>query len=162
MRIKQVFTLVLSLFLVAGCGSDNSSGVFISTGGVTVTKDLKSAPAVTFTKDAGARIGLLVEDVVVGSGAEVLPTSTVTAQYTGIGMSSRKKFDSSWDRGQPATFPLAQVIQGWQKGLPGMKVGGRRLLIIPGNLGYGQLPPQGSGIQPNETLVFVVDLTAVN
>ncbi|MCX6405223.1 MAG: FKBP-type peptidyl-prolyl cis-trans isomerase [Actinobacteria bacterium] len=75
-------------------------------------------------------------------------------------MNTKAKFDSSWDRGEPATFPISGVIQGWQQGLQGMKVGGRRLLIIPGDLGYG---PAGQGsIEPNETLVFVVDLTAVS
>ena len=68
--------------------------------------------------------------------------------------------ESSWNGGQPATFPLAGVIAGWQQGLPGAKVGGRRLLVIPADLGYG---PNGSGpIGPNETLIFVVDIIAVS
>jgi peptidylprolyl isomerase len=68
--------------------------------------------------------------------------------------------ESSWSGGQPATFPLAGVIAGWQQGLPGAKVGGRRLLVIPADLGYG---PNGSGpIGPNETLIFVVDIIAVS
>ena len=69
-------------------------------------------------------------------------------------------FDSSWARGSAATFPLDGVIAGWQQGLPGMQVGGQRILVIPGDLAYGEAPPQG--IAPNETLIFLVDLQAVN
>ena len=65
------------------------------------------------------------------------------------------------DRGQPTQFPLDGVIPGWGEGLVGMKVGGRRTLVIPGNLAYGNSPPPSSGIQPNETLVFVVDLVSI-
>ena len=159
MRIKHIFSVVVSLTLLAGCSSNSAGGTYTSSGGVTVSKDLKSAPVIGFTNEAGARIGLLSEDVVEGNGAVVVPTSSVTVNYTGIGMTSRKKFDSSWDRGQPITFSLDQVIEGWKKGMVGMKVGGRRLLIIPGEMAYRMSPPAGIG--PNETLVFVVDLTAV-
>jgi peptidylprolyl isomerase len=69
-------------------------------------------------------------------------------------------FDASWVRGEPATFPLPNVILGWQEGLVGMQVGGRRLLVIPAELGYGNNPPSGSGIEPGETLIFVVDLVS--
>ena len=88
-------------------------------------------------------------------------SDTVTAHYTGWGAATGAQFDASWDRGQPATFPLDGVILGWQQGLIGMKVGGRRVLVIPADLGYGQTPPPGSGIQPGETLIFVVDLVAI-
>jgi peptidylprolyl isomerase len=69
-------------------------------------------------------------------------------------------FDASWLRGEPATFPLARVILGWQEGLIGMQVGGRRLLVIPADKAYGDNPPQGSGIAAGETLIFVVDLVS--
>jgi peptidylprolyl isomerase len=85
----------------------------------------------------------------------------VTAHYAGYGAMSGKMFDSSWTSGSPVEFPLSNVITGWQEGLLGMKVGGRRVLVIPASMGYGTAPPQGSGIMPNENLVFVVDLTAV-
>jgi FKBP-type peptidyl-prolyl cis-trans isomerase len=97
----------------------------------------------------------------VGSGAEVKAGDTVTANYCGVGLGGKTVFDSSYQRGTPATFPLPGVIQGWQDGVPGMKVGGSRLLVIPGSLAYGANPPQGAGIQPDETLVFVVELTAI-
>lgn len=80
------------------------------------------------------------------------------AHYVGFGLISGQKFESSWDSKQPIAFGLDQVIPGWTQGLTGMKVGGRRLLVIPGALAYGATPPIGSGIEPNEDLIFVVDL----
>jgi peptidylprolyl isomerase len=101
---------------------------------------------------------LTFSDVIVGTGAEVLPTSTLTVHYTLMAWSTGKIIESSWS-GQPATFPLAQVVEGWQKGLPGAKAGGRRLLILPPSMGYGA---SGSGpIGPNETLIFSVDIIGV-
>ena len=79
---------------------------------------------------------LKTEDVIVGTGAEVLPTSTLTVHYVLMTWSDGKLIESSWS-GEPATFPLAQVVQGWQQGLPGAKEGGRRLLVIPPDMGYG-------------------------
>jgi peptidylprolyl isomerase len=87
-----------------------------------------------------------------------LPTSTLTVHYTLMAWSTGKIIESSWS-GQPATFPLANVVEGWQKGLPGAKVGGRRLLILPPSMGYGAA---GAGpIGPNETLIFAVDIIGV-
>jgi peptidylprolyl isomerase len=81
----------------------------------------------------------------------------VLANYAGYGATTTKQFDSSFDRGQPSPFGLDQVIKGWTEGIPGMKTGGRRLLIIPGDLAYGANPPSAD-IEPNEVLVFVVDV----
>jgi peptidylprolyl isomerase len=130
------------------------------TAGVTVTGAPGSAPTVTVSPETAKVTQLTVSDLVVGTGAEVAPGATVTAHYVGVGAISGKTFDSSWTRGQPAQFPLANVIKGWQDGIPGMKVGGRRLLVIPGAQAYGANPPAGSGIAPNEPLVFVVDLVS--
>jgi peptidylprolyl isomerase len=115
--------------------------------------------APTISKPSGTPPAeLTTKDIIVGTGAEVLPTSTLTVHYTLMAWSSGKIIESSWT-GQPATFPLAQVVEGWQKGLPGTKVGGRRLLILPPALGYGAA---GSGpIGPNETLIFTVDIIGV-
>src|SRR5712692_4672319 len=99
---------------------------------------------------------LVIQDIRSGTGAEAKTGATVTVQYVGVSWSTSQKFDSSWDRGQPATFPLSQVIQGWQEGIPGMREGGRRRLSIPPDLAYGQ--QGGPGIAPGETLVFVIDL----
>ena len=105
-------------------------------------------------------VTLQTQDIIVGSGTEVLPTSTLTVHYTLMTWSNGSLVESSWNGGQPATFPLSGVIAGWQEGLPGAKVGGRRLLVIPADKGYG---PNGSGpIGPNETLIFVVDIIAVS
>ena len=101
---------------------------------------------------------LVAKDVIVGTGAEVLPTSTLTVHYVLKTWSDGKLIESSWS-GQPATFPLAQVVAGWQQGLPGAKVGGRRLLVIPPDMAYGA---NGAGpIKANETLIFAVDIIAV-
>ena len=102
---------------------------------------------------------LVVEDLVVGDGTEVRAGATVDVHYVGVAWSNGKEFDASWNRGSTFSFPLGggQVIPGWDQGVAGMKVGGRRRLTIPPHLGYGS---RGAGgvIKPNETLVFVVDL----
>ena len=105
---------------------------------------------------------LVVEDLTVGEGPEAVAGTTCTMQYVGHAWSNGKQFDASWDRGQPFTFQLGagMVIGGWDQGVAGMKVGGRRRLTIPPHLGYGA---RGAGrdIKGGETLVFVVDLLGV-
>lgn len=100
-------------------------------------------------------------DTVAGTGAEVKSGDTVTAHYTGAVAATGIIFQSSKDTGQPATFPLANVIAGWQEGVPGMKVGGTRRLIIPAAQAYGATPPQGSNIPANADLVFDIELTKI-
>jgi len=106
---------------------------------------------------------LVVEDITVGDGPEAAAGHTATVHYVGVSHSTGQQFDASWDRGQPLQFALGrgQVITGWDQGVVGMKVGGRRKLVIPPHLGYGD---RGAGgvIQPGETLVFVVDLVGVS
>jgi len=126
--------------------------------GVATTAIVGAAPLVGVSEAANPATSLVTLDVVEGSGDSVAGRATVTVDYCGVGLDSGAIFDSSFARGQPATFPLDGVILGWQEGIPGMKPGGRRLLIIPGDLAYGPNPPPGSGIGPNETLVFVVDM----
>jgi peptidylprolyl isomerase len=105
---------------------------------------------------------LVVEDLVEGTGDEAQAGRTVSAHYAGWAFSSGEEFDSSWSRGAPLDFPLGsgRVIQGWDQGIAGMKVGGRRKLTIPPHLGYGD---RGAGtvIRPGETLIFIVDLVDV-
>ena len=105
---------------------------------------------------------LTIEDLEEGQGAEATAGSTVEVHYVGHAWSTRAQFDASWDRDDTFSFQLGagQVIGGWDQGVQGMKVGGRRRLVIPPNLGYGKAGA-GGVIGPNETLVFVVDLLAV-
>lgn len=129
-------------------------------GEVATTTDLATAPVVGVLEGAVPMTSLVTSDVVAGSGTPVADGATVTVEYCGVGLASGAVFDSSWARGEPATFPLSGVIAGWQEGIPGMQPGGRRLLVIPADLAYGEQPPPGSGIAPGETLVFVVDLVS--
>ena len=105
---------------------------------------------------------LEVTDLVEGDGAEATEGSTVKVHYVGVAHSTGEEFDASWNRGQTLRFPLGtgRVIAGWDQGVQGMKVGGRRRLVIPPHLGYGD---RGAGrdIKGGETLVFVVDLVGV-
>jgi FKBP-type peptidyl-prolyl cis-trans isomerase len=103
---------------------------------------------------------LRFDDVVVGDGDEVKPSDTVTIHYTGALASDGTVFDSSVSRGEPATFPLDNLIEGWQEGIPGMKVGGKRRLYIPAAQGYGEAG-SGASIPPNSDLVFDIELFAV-
>ena len=106
---------------------------------------------------------LVITDDVEGDGDEAAAGQQVTVHYVGVSWSTGEEFDASWNRMEPFRFPLGQgyVIQGWDQGVQGMKVGGRRTLHIPPELGYGA---QGAGgvIAPNETLIFVVDLLEVS
>jgi peptidylprolyl isomerase len=124
-----------------------------------VTGAANSAPIIAAPHGAPPTT-LLTHDVITGTGASAVSTSTLTVHYTLMAWSTGKVVESSWTSGQPATFSLAQVIPGWQQGIPGMKIGGRRVLVIPPSLGYGAAG--GGPIGPNETLVFVVDLIAIS
>ena len=105
---------------------------------------------------------LLVTDITVGDGPEATPGTTVTVHYVGVSHDSGEEFDASWNRGEAFSFPLGggRVIAGWDQGVAGMKIGGRRRLVIPPHLAYGE---RGAGgvIKPGATLVFVVDLLDV-
>lgn len=100
-------------------------------------------------------------DEKVGTGDEVKAGDTITAHYTGAVAATGVIFQSSYDTGQPASFSLSGVIKGWTDGVPGMKVGGKRRLLIPADLAYGANPPQGSNIPANADLVFDIDLVKI-
>jgi len=118
-------------------------------------------PSVTIP-DTAPPTDLVIEDLEVGTGAEAVAGANVTVHYVGVAWSDGKQFDASWDRNDTFEFRLGagQVIAGWDQGVAGMKVGGRRSITIPSNLGYGD---RGAGgvIKGGETLVFVVDLLNV-
>ena len=111
--------------------------------------------------DGEAPADLATNDITVGDGPEATPGNTVTVHYVGVAHSTGEQFDASWDRGDTFSFKLGagQVIAGWDQGVAGMKVGGRRQLIIPPHLAYGDRGA-GRSIAPGETLIFVCDLVA--
>jgi peptidylprolyl isomerase len=185
---KGLLTVLACLaLLAAGCGSDSSSTSSGSAesstapqGEETSTAAKEESPA---ESKAAAKTGeeeakrktkpkvavpngpppeeLVIEDLEEGSGPEAKPGDEVTVQYVGVNYKTGKEFDASWDRGEPFTFKLGEglVVEGWEKGIPGMKPGGRRELIIPPELGYGYARTEG--IPPGSTLIFVVDLISV-
>jgi peptidylprolyl isomerase len=105
---------------------------------------------------------LVVEDLKEGDGPEAKSGDTISAHYVGVAHSSGEEFDASWNRGAPLDFQLGvgQVIPGWDRGIVGMRVGGRRRLVIPPQLAYGDRGA-GAAVKPGETLIFVVDLVGV-
>jgi peptidylprolyl isomerase len=153
---KVAFVLALSLVGLTGCseiGDDMSSNTLVQ-----VTANAGQAPTIT-APSGDAPTELIAQDVIVGTGATVLATSTLTVHYTLMQWSDGAILESSWSGGSPATFPLANVITGWQQGLVDAKVGTRRLLVIPPALGYG--PMAGHPLE-KETLIFAVDIIAVS
>ena len=115
-------------------------------------------PEVEF-QEGPAPSELVIADIIVGDGDEAKPSDVVDVHYVGVDFESGEEFDSSWDRGQSANFPLDRLIPGWQQGIPGMKVGGRRHLTAPPALAYG---PEGAGHRlSGRTLVFIIDLLGV-
>jgi peptidylprolyl isomerase len=147
---------VIAVIVVLITGGDDSSSSTTTFDPNSITKPKVEVP------DGPPPKTLQTDDITEGEGAEAQPGDTLTMQYVGVNYSNGKEFDASWDSGQPFTFQLGagSVIPGWDQGIQGMKVGGRRELIIPPDLGYGA---QGSppDIPPNETLVFIVDLLDV-
>lgn len=168
--------LSLGLVVATACGtttkstqsvetSSNEEQATVTTGDAGTTNDEQAKatkPEVT-VPDGPPPSALGSRDLVVGTGAEAVAGKKVTVQYVGVAYSTKAQFDASWDRGQPFSFDLGagRVIDGWDQGVVGMKVGGRRELVIPPQLGYGDRGA-GGAIKPGETLVFVVDLLGVS
>jgi peptidylprolyl isomerase len=122
-------------------------------------RELDAKPGVTVDTTAQPPGELVAHDLVEGEGTPIETGDDAKVQYVGVSWSTGREFDSSWDRGaQPFSFPVGagRVIAGWDRGVAGMRPGGRRLLVIPPDLGYGSRGAPGA-IAPNETLVFVVD-----
>jgi peptidylprolyl isomerase len=185
-RALTILAALAAAALVAGCGSSGSSSTITignenpadnalaksgGSGGTgtsttetaTTAKTPTSGPLATepnVTPPSGAAPKKLeTKDLIKGTGAEAKAGQTLTVNYVGVLFKGGKKFDASWKRKEPFSFQLGRgaVIPGWDQGIPGMKVGGRRELIIPAELAYGSRG-SGSSIPPNSALVFVVDL----
>ena len=121
----------------------------------------RSKPEIDFPQDP-VPTELRIVDEIQGTGKEATPGATVSCHYVGVTYSGGEEFDASWNRGEPLEFTvgIGQVIQGWDQGLLGMRVGGRRKIVIPPHLGYGDRGA-GAAIKGGETLIFVVDLVDV-
>jgi peptidylprolyl isomerase len=142
-------------------GSDTApKGTMVD--GVTASLNSSGVPTITVPATGTPAATLGTADLVPGTGPAATAADVLTVDYCGVGLGSKALFDSSWQHGSPATFPLNGVIAGWQQGVPGMKAGGTRLLVIPGSLAYGSNPPPGSGIASDETLIFVVTLRSIS
>jgi peptidylprolyl isomerase len=118
---------------------------------------MTTKPEVEFI-EGPAPTALVITDLVVGDGAEAIAGGTVEVHYLGVDFENGEQFDASWDRGESITFPLNGLIAGWQQGIPGMRVGGRRQLVIPPALAYGE---SGGHRLAGRTLVFIIDLINV-
>lgn len=158
----MVLISLCAAIAIAGCGGGDDSSTESSAAGTTAEVDTSKKPEVEVPEGSPPK-QLAIKDLVKGTGAVAKDGDEVTVQYVGVGYESEEEFDSSWSRNEPFTFQLgsSQVIPGWDQGVKGMRVGGRRELIVPPDLAYGEagVPPD---IGPNETLVFVVDLVEVN
>ncbi len=184
--LALILTAACLAAAVAGCGSASKAAGVQTAPGAGATADtakaasstttsstststtplpaaLKTKPKVTIPSGP-APTKLVVKDLITGTGPAVdSPSQTLTVQYVGVLYKGGKQFDASWNdgSGQPVQLPLSNVIKGWQQGLLGMKVGGRRELIIPPSLGYGATgsPPKIPG---NAPLIFIIDLHAIS
>lgn len=182
-KLGIYFAALALVIFAAGCGDDETndsasdggttSETTGTTGGATESSsgEVGKPPKVTGSLDEKPEIAtpsgdppteLIVKDLKKGTGKKARSGDTVEVQYVGVSWSSGEQFDASWDREEAFQFDLGEgfVIAGWDEGVEGMRVGGRRLLVVPPDKGYGEQGSPGA-IRPNETLVFVVDLVSV-
>ncbi len=176
-NIVKILSVASAGILLLGCGNDGGESAATDSSTEVPTSieivptptpagdvdnaDLSVKPLVT-VPPSSPPTELLIEDLVVGSGSPVGVGDFLIMDYVGVSYSTGLQFDASWDRGSPFPFELGagRVIQGWDQGIVGMSVGGRRALTIPPELAYGENGSGSGSIGPNETLVFVVDLIA--
>jgi peptidylprolyl isomerase len=172
-RLRALPLLALVVVLGAtGCSGQASSSSSTSASatpsvtpfnGVSVAGALGTEPTFTIGDTTQGTSSLQIQDVVVGTGAAATPTDKVTVQYVARSAKTKRPFDSSWARGKPYSYdPTTIAFKAFSEGVPGMKVGGRRLVIVPGPLAYGPTPPPSVSLGPNETLVFVIDLVSID
>jgi peptidylprolyl isomerase len=147
--------------VASASATSSTTAASTSTSSTPLPAALKTKPTVAIPSGAPPK-KLEIKDLIKGTGPAATASSTVTVQYVGVVYKGGKQFDASWNdgSGQPVQLPLSGVIKGWQQGIPGMKVGGRRELIIPPSLGYGSAAQ--AKIPANSTLVFVIDLHGVS
>ena len=178
--MRRLIAIGIASIALAGCGGDEFDQTVTVPEGADAGAAATATPAAEATPEGSKNLKetdkkplievpdgdppkkLQVKDIVVGKGKAAKKGDEVSVQYAGVAYSTGKEFDASWNRGEPFTFTIGQgVIEGWSKGVVGMKEGGRRQLTIPGDLAYG---PAGSppDIGPDETLVFVIDLEKIN
>ncbi len=152
-------------FLATNCAESGAPTEAQSASGTAITPDISvlddDIPSIYIREGAAPAGELVTAELRAGSGDVAALDDIITVEYCGVGLTTGALFDSSWARGTPATFGLSQgqLIQGWVDGIPGMQVGERRVVVIPSDLAYGDTPPPG--IEPGETLVFVVELLGV-
>lgn len=177
--MKKIFALIavagmfssgMSCSSLAQSSSDSSAGgantVDFERVTVSDASNTRSKPKVTAESSLPAA-KLKFKDLVVGKGPAANPLSSVTVQYVGVRYADGQQFDSSWEKGGPINFRLNKVVKGFTHGIggtdtiPPMKVGGRRLMIVPSEMAYGERGTPDGSIRPNDTIVFVVDLIAV-
>jgi peptidylprolyl isomerase len=171
-RGRQIAFCLLLAALAAGCGGDDEEEADRPPAAPPAEQPAPTETAAADLTDTSRKPEipkptgspprkLQIEDIVKGKGQPAKQGDTLTVNYVGVNFSTGAEFDASWDRGQPFTTQIpGQVIEGWNRGLPGMRQGGRRKLTIPPNLGYG-VQGQPPTIPPNETLVFVIDLVRI-
>jgi peptidylprolyl isomerase len=172
---KLIGASVVLALAIGGCGSSSTGNSAIQAapsqaqGPVTIPAAITTPKAGPLSKEPTIAKGpapkqLVVRDLVKGTGTVLKVGQTATVNYVGVTTTNAKVFDASWKHGMPAQFQLmtGALIPGWVQGLPGMKIGGRRELIIPAALGYGKPGNPAAGIGPNQALTFVIDLLGVS
>jgi peptidylprolyl isomerase len=161
MRLRPLLVSVAMIGLLAACG-DNTTASSDTTAAPTTTA-AGAIPKPEVKLPAASPTELVITDLTVGTGAEVVSGDTVVVHYVGVRSADGTEFDNSYDRGSPfsVTVGVGQVIKGWDQGLVGMKQGGRRQLDIPSDLAYGDAPPSTDVIQPGDALSFVIDAVAI-
>ena len=166
--IFLITTVATSVFVVMSIINENDQGTIVNQNAATDTSTaaqdnpnaLQGTQLANFTP-VDTVDSLQIVDLKEGTGEVVAAGATVTAHYTGAVAANGVIFQSSYDTGQPVPFSLSGVIKGWTDGVPGMKVGGIRRLVIPADQAYGATPPEGSGIPANAPLVFDIELVAL-
>ena len=164
--LSLTFASIAATILSGSSSAADDSSIVFNDVRVSDATSMSSKPKVTAEAPLPSA-SLKVKDLVVGKGPAATPDSTVSVHYVGVRHVGGRQFDSSWERGGPTTFSLRKAIKGFTQGIGGkgeispMKVGGRRIIIVPSELAYGESGTADGGVPPNASIVFVVDLIAI-